>query len=48
VLNNPNRKMGEGKRVTVGRGTGGRLVQVVFLFDPPGVVYVIHAMPLER
>lgn len=48
VLNNPNRKHGDGKRIVVGRGAGGRLVQVVFTFDADRAIYVIHAMPLRR
>lgn len=48
VRNNPNRKLGYDKRRVVGRGTGGRVVQVVFVYSPAGVVYVIHAMPLEQ
>jgi uncharacterized DUF497 family protein len=30
----------------VGRGRGGRWVQVIFIFDPEDVVFVIHARPL--
>jgi hypothetical protein len=29
-----------------GRGNGGRWVQVVYLIDPDGAIFVIHAMPL--
>jgi uncharacterized DUF497 family protein len=29
-----------------GRGCGGRMVQVVFVLDDDGTVYVIHARPL--
>jgi hypothetical protein len=39
------RKIGEAKYEVVGRGQAGRLVRVIFIFSPPGVVYVIHAMP---
>ena len=30
----------------VGRGRGGRWLQVVFVFDPDDTAYVIHARPL--
>ncbi len=30
----------------VGRGQGDRVIQVIFLVDPDGTIYVIHAMPL--
>jgi uncharacterized DUF497 family protein len=30
----------------VGRGRGGRWLQVIFIFDPEDVVFVIHARPL--
>lgn len=46
VLNNPNRKVGDEKRMTTGRGVGGRMVQVVFLLDDDLTIFVIHAMPL--
>lgn len=38
--------IGEGKWIVIGRGFGGRLVQVIFLADPDGTVYIIHARPL--
>jgi uncharacterized DUF497 family protein len=31
-----------------GRGRGGRLLQVVFVLDGDGTVYVIHARPLTE
>jgi uncharacterized DUF497 family protein len=31
-----------------GRGSGGRLLQVVFLIDDDGTVFVIHARPLTE
>ena len=37
---------GDGKWLAVGRGVGGRFVQVVYIVDPDGTVYVIHARPL--
>jgi uncharacterized DUF497 family protein len=30
----------------VGRGTGGRIIQVIYLIDPAGTIYVIHARAL--
>ncbi len=30
----------------MGRGRGDRWVQVIFIFDPEDVVFVIHARPL--
>ena len=42
------RKIGDGKYLVIGRGTGGRMVKVIFIKDaaPATTVYVIHAMPL--
>lgn len=34
------------KWLVVGRGWGGRWLQVIFIFDPDDVVFVIHARPL--
>ena len=34
------------KRLVRGRGQGDRWVQVVYLIDPDGTIFVIHAMPL--
>jgi uncharacterized protein len=31
-----------------GRGIGGRWLQVIFVFDPEDMVYVIHARPLTE
>jgi uncharacterized DUF497 family protein len=39
------RRSGEKYKVQ-GRGRGGRWVQVVYLIDPDGVIFVIHAMLL--
>ena len=37
----------EGDRYVVrGQTDAGRWLQVAYIFDPPGVVYVIHARPL--
>ena len=37
---------GDGKWIVIGRGSGGRMVQVLFLVDSDGTLYVIHARPL--
>ncbi len=40
---------GDGKWIVQGRGNGGRMVQVIFVYDDEPhreMVYVIHAMPL--
>ena len=29
-----------------GRGEGGRMIQVIYVLDPEGTIYIIHAMPL--
>lgn len=41
------RKIGEGKYRAVGRGRGGRWLHVIYLIDPPGWIFVIHARPIE-
>ena len=51
VVNRPARGFPQraGEKYTVqGRGQGGRWVQVVYLIDRDGTVFVIHAMPLTR
>jgi len=40
------RKIGEDKWLAWGRGQGGRFLQVVFVLDDDGAVYIIHARPL--
>ena len=35
-----------GKWLVVGRGTGGRIVQVVYSLDADGTAFIIHAMPV--
>ena len=40
------RKIDRQKWLVVGRGPGGRFVEVIFLLDPDGTAFVIHAMPL--
>jgi uncharacterized DUF497 family protein len=36
----------DGKRFVIGRGYGDRWLQVIYIYDPEDVVYVIHARPL--
>ena len=49
VVNHPPRgypiRDGDKRRVH-GRGQGDRFVQVVYVIDPDGTLFVIHAMPL--
>ena len=40
------RKIDRSKWLVIGRGAGGRFVEVIFLLDPDATVFVIHAMPL--
>lgn len=40
--------VGDGKLLVQGRGQGGRFVQVVYVLDDDGTIFVIHAMPLAR
>jgi uncharacterized DUF497 family protein len=42
------RKIEDDKRLVWGRGGGGRLLQVIFVFDDDGTAYVIHARPLTQ
>jgi uncharacterized DUF497 family protein len=39
-------EIGQEKFLVVGRGRGGRFVQVIFVLDPEDTVFVIHARPL--
>ena len=39
---------GDGKYLVWRKGKGGRLVQVVFIIDEDGTVFVIHARPLTE
>lgn len=41
------RKIGDEKWLVVGRGVGGRFVQVIYLNDADETVFVIHARPIE-
>jgi hypothetical protein len=40
------RKRDREKWLVVGRGTGGRFIEVIYLLDDDGSAFVIHAMPL--
>lgn len=39
---------GDGKWLAWGRGSGGRLLQVIFVLDDDGIIFVIHARPLTE
>jgi uncharacterized DUF497 family protein len=39
--------IGEGKRYVAGQTANGRYVQVIYVIDPDGTAYVIHARPLN-
>ena len=41
------RKRDRKKWLVVGRGFGGRIIEVVYLLDDDGTAFVIHAMPLK-
>lgn len=41
------RAIENGKLVVWGQTDGGVYLQVIYLMSPPGVVYVIHARPLN-
>ena len=34
------------KIMVQGRGDGGRMIQVVYVIDDDGTVFIVHAMPL--
>jgi uncharacterized DUF497 family protein len=36
------------KRLVWGPGTGGRLLQVIFVLDEDGAIFIIHARPLTE
>jgi uncharacterized DUF497 family protein len=40
------RDMGDEKFLVRGQAESGEWIQVIYVFDPPGVVYVIHARPM--
>jgi uncharacterized DUF497 family protein len=37
---------GDGKYLVQGRGSGGRWLQVIYVFDDNGDLYVIHSRPM--
>ena len=39
---------GDDRWLAIGRGDGNRLVQVVYLIDDDGTLFVIHARPLNE
>ena len=40
-------KSGPGKYIVKGQTDSGRYIQVVFVLDPDGTLYVIHSRPLD-
>ena len=38
--------VGDGKYLAKAATPAGRYLQVIYIFSPPGVVYVIHARPM--
>ena len=42
------RYQGDGKYLVRGQTADGRWIQVIYVFDPPTVVYVIHSRPLNE
>jgi uncharacterized DUF497 family protein len=40
------RRIGDEKTLVLGQTDVGRYLEVIFVFDPPGVKYVIHAREL--
>ena len=41
------RKHGDEKWTVIGRGIGGRFLQVIYLVDPDKTSFVIHARPIN-
>ena len=41
------RKIGDEKWIVIGRGRGGRFLQVIYLADPDKTIFVIHARPID-
>jgi uncharacterized DUF497 family protein len=41
-------KVGDGKFRVIARSHGGRLVQVIYVTDSDGPLYIIHARPLTE
>ena len=42
------RKIKDDKWLVVGRGHGGRFVQVIYILDPDKTAFVIHARPITE
>jgi uncharacterized protein len=42
------RMIEDDKRLVWGRGSGGRLLQVIFIVDEDDTIYIIHARPLTE
>jgi uncharacterized DUF497 family protein len=40
--------IGEKKFIVMGQGSGGRFLQVIYILDPDGTFFVIHARPLTN
>jgi len=40
-------QIGNDKLFVVGRGMGGRFLQVIYILDPDDTMFVIHARPLN-
>jgi len=41
------RRIDQGKLLVWGPGTSGQYLQVIYLLDPGGTSFIIHAMPLN-
>jgi uncharacterized DUF497 family protein len=41
-------EIGEEKLLVIGRGQGGRFVQVIYIHDDDGAIYIIHARPITE
>lgn len=46
VRRGPARHVGQNKYRVQGRGAGGRFIQVIYVIDPDGTLYIIHARPM--
>ena len=40
--------IGDGKYLVVRQTPGGMYAQAIFIYSPPGVVYIVHARPLTQ
>ena len=41
-------QIGDDKLLVMGRGRGGRFLQVIYLLDPDDTVFIIHARPMSE